>query len=258
MWSPDHYIRFRGERSRPFFDLVAQVDRARDGVAPRTVADLGCGTGDLTATLAERWPGAHVWGVDSSAEMVGAAARHRGPRLEISQDDLARWQTPAPLDVVVANASLQWVPAHDALLGRLAAALAPGGVLGFQVPANFDQPSHLLLERVRSSPRWAARIGACARAAIESPGTYLEILSRHGLLADVWETTYWHVLDGEDPVLRWTEGTALRPLLAELDETEATELRAEYGALVRQAYPQAAYGTPFPFRRLFAVARRSG
>jgi len=252
-------MQFRGERSRPFFDLLAQVERMPAPAKPRAVADLGCGAGDLTALLAERWPSARLWGVDSSAEMIVAAAKHAIPdRLTFVLGDLGHWTPPEPLDVLIANASLQWVPDHPALLERLTSALAPGGVLGFQVPGNFEQPSHLALEKLRSAPRWASRLEALPRAAIESPARYLARLAELGLTAEVWETTYWHVLKGEDPVLRWTTGTTLRPLLAALDEAARSELLAEYGALLREAYPPMPFvGTPFPFRRVFAVARRA-
>jgi trans-aconitate 2-methyltransferase len=139
MWNPAQYERFRDERKRPFFELIARVDAA----SASQVVDLGCGTGDLTLVLAERWPEARVTGVDSSEAMIAEATRRQVPdRVRFEQADLAEWAPSAPVDVIVSNAALQWLPDHATLLSRLVARLGPGGVIAFQIPANFDAPSH--------------------------------------------------------------------------------------------------------------------
>jgi trans-aconitate 2-methyltransferase len=155
MWNPDQYQRYAGERSRPFFDLMGRVRTTN----PRVIADLGCGPGNLTASLLERWPDARVWGVDSSAQMLQAARMLEKPgRLEFLQADLREWHTPESLDVLVSNAALQWVPDHQSLIPHLAGLIAPNGWLAVQMPGNFDAPSHTILHEVCSSPRWAARL----------------------------------------------------------------------------------------------------
>ena len=255
MWDPAVYQRYARERGRPFDDLVAQV-RAD---SPRAVVDLGCGPGDRTATLLQRWPGAVVTGVDSSAEMVAAAAGRAVPgRLGFVEADLRTWRPPQPVDVVLSNATLQWLPDHLDLLPALVDAVAPGGWLAFQVPANFASPSHTLLADLRLSPRWREQVGEGAdRAlAVHEPEVYLAALAGLGLAVDVWESTYLHLLEGEDAVLEWTRGTALRPVLAALDEGEQAAFLAEYGAALRAAYPREPHGTVLPFRRIFAVAQR--
>jgi len=257
MWDADVYQRYAGERARPFHDLVARV-RAEQ---PRQVVDLGCGPGDQTATLLERWPEATVTGVDSSPEMVAAAQAAAVPgRLSFVRGDLREWEPAAPVDVLVSNATLQWVPDHLDLLPRLVDALSGQGWLAFQVPGNFRAPSHALLAELRQSPRWRERVGQGAdRAlAVHEPEVYLEVLAQAGLAVDAWETTYLHVLPGPDAVLEWTRGTALRPVLAALDDGEQAEFLDTYGALLREAYPRRAYGTVLPFRRIFVVAHRSG
>jgi trans-aconitate 2-methyltransferase len=255
-WDPAQYARYADERSRPFRELVARV-RADE---PRRVVDLGCGSGELTASLLDRWPTARVIGVDSSADMVAAAAAHAvDGRLSFVQADAAAWQPEEPVDVVVSNALLQWMPGHLALLPDIAGWLTASGWLAFQVPDNFDAPSHTLLRDLRSSPRWRDRLGAGADrgAAVERPETYLRALQAAGLEVDVWQTTYLHVLVGTDPVLEWVKGTALRPVLSVLDEAEQREFLAEYGAQLRSAYPVSENGsTVFPFRRTFAVGHR--
>jgi trans-aconitate 2-methyltransferase len=256
-WDPQRYLRFAGERARPFADLLARVDAP----APRTVVDLGCGTGALTAGLAARWPTADVTGVDSSAQMLAAAERHAVPgRVRFVRDDVQRWQPAGPVDVLVSNAVLHWVPGHEGLLRRWAGLLAPGGWLAVQVPGNFRAPTHALLAEVCRSPRWADRLaGVSPRAdAVLEPAGYLAVLESAGLAADVWETTYLHVLTGADPVLGWVSSTVLRPVLARLDESDAAELTGSYAAALRAAYPPRADGTTvLPFRRVFAVGFRT-
>jgi len=196
-WDPRQYAAYADERGRPFFELVARVDVDE----PALVVDLGCGPDGLTATLLQRWPDAGVVGVDSSVDMIEAAAEHEVPgRLSFVHADIASWRPPGQVDVVVANAVLQWVPAHLELLPRIASWLRPGGALAFQVPDNFDQPSHTLLRDLRTSARWREALGADTdrSAEVERPETYLETLVGLGVRADVWQTTYMHVLNGED------------------------------------------------------------
>ncbi|HVS67569.1 MAG TPA: methyltransferase domain-containing protein [Mycobacteriales bacterium] len=259
-WDPGQYLRYADERSRPFFDLLAPVPAA----AASLVVDLGCGPGTLTRTLAQRWPDAEIVGVDSSEEMISRAASEAGfARLSYVCADLRSWlrtdsaDLGAP-DVVVANAVLQWVPGHLALIEPIASWLAPGGTFAFQVPANFDSPSHTVIRELRESPRWRDRVGARAdrQAGVESPETYLEALAAAGLEPDVWQTTYLHRLTGENPVLEWVKGTALRPVLTALagDEAESEAFLAECAEGLRDAYPAGADGTTvFPFRRTFAI-----
>ena len=167
---------------------------------------IWAGPGGLTATLLDRWPDAAVVGVDSSADMIEAAAEHAvAGRLSFVHADIASWQPQRPIDVVVANAVLQWVADHLELLPRIVSWLRPGGALAFQVPDNFDEPSHTLLRDLRTSARWREQLGADAdrSAGVEHPETYLETLAGLGLRADVWQTTYLHLLSGDDPVLEW-------------------------------------------------------
>ncbi|WP_327680123.1 methyltransferase domain-containing protein [Kitasatospora sp. NBC_00458] len=270
VWDPGQYLRFADERTRPLRDLLARVPALPDEPAP-TVLDIGCGPGNSTAVLRERWPGARITGIDNSAEMLAAARGGAGePTAEYLLADAADYDPAgAAPDLIVSNAALQWIgfdpehgPAdgHLGLLPRWAAALGPGGVIAFQVPGNFDSPSHLLLAGLRRSPRWREALGAdAARAGVHGPDDYLRVLADAGCTADVWETTYSTLLTGADPVLEWVKGTALRPVLGRLtDPADRAAFLAEYGALLREAYPAGPHGTVFPFRRIFAVAVRRG
>lgn len=264
MWDPQQYLRYAGERSRAFFDLVARVQAAD----PEYVADLGCGPGHLTAVLASRWPGAHVVGVDNSPEMISAARGWAGfpdqpadaePAKDLTFElgDVRDWQPGRPAGVLVSNAVLQWVPDHLDVIRRWPDMLAPGGWLAFQVPGNYDQPSHAVMLDLVNSPRWRPLLGAAElNRQSASPEVYLDLLARLGCVVDAWETTYLHVLPGDDPVVEWYRGTGLRPVLALLDPDQTEEFLAAYRARVAQAYPPAPYGTVLPFRRVFVVARR--
>jgi trans-aconitate 2-methyltransferase len=255
-WDPVRYLRFAGERARPFADLVARVAAE----SPATVVDLGCGEGALTASLAQRWPGARVTGVDASATMLAAAAAHAVPgRVEFTAGDVRDWQPRGPVDVLVSNAVLHWVPGHPDLLARWAGWLAPGGELAVQVPGNFAAPTHTLLADLCRSPRWAPRLAEAAPRpdAVLAPAGYYDLLTAAGLTTDAWETIYLHVLTGPDPVLAWVRSTQLRPLLALLGEDDGAEFTAAYAAALREAYPPRPDGTTLlPFRRVFAVGSR--
>jgi trans-aconitate 2-methyltransferase len=255
-WDPSLYLRYGDERSRPFVDLMARV-RAD---SPSVVVDLGCGEGALTASLAHRWPGAQVVGVDSSDTMLAAAATHAVPgRVTFAAGDVREWRPTGPVDVLVTNAVLQWVPGHERLLADWPSALAPGGWLAVQVPGNFGSPTHTLLGELCRSPRWAAQVGDVPRGtdAVLEPEGYYDVLTGAGLTADVWETTYLHVLTGPDPVLAWVRSTQLRPVLARLGTDDAAEFTASFAAALREAYPMRSDGTTLlPFRRIFAVGSR--
>lgn len=255
MWDPRQYGRYAEQRARPFFDLMARVG-AED---PRLVLDLGCGSGELTAALARRWPGAAVVGVDSSEAMI-ESARSRGPRdgqPAFVLGDVRDWEPPGPVDVLVSNAVLQWVPGQFGVLARWTRFLAAGGWIAVQLPGNFDQPGHVIMRELAASPRWRPLLaGVALNRQAADPADYLDLLAMAGCETDAWETTYLHVLTGDNPVLEWYKGSGLRPVIDALGAGLADQFVAEYGERIRQAYPPRPYGTVLPFRRVFAVARR--
>jgi trans-aconitate 2-methyltransferase len=250
-WDPAQYARFADHRSRPFFELVGRIG-ASD---PSRVVDLGCGSGELTVTLAQRWPSARVLGIDSSPEMIDRAPAGAG--VEFALGDAAGFDATGT-DVLVSNSMLQWVPDHLALLERWADQLGPGAWLAFQVPANFDAPSHRLMRELAESGEWRAPLDGVLRHAdaVAPPARYLDVLARRGLEVDAWQTVYEQILTGDDPVLEWVRGTGLRPVLAALDAEAAARFEAQYAARLREAYPAAPYGTVFGFARTFVVARK--
>lgn len=261
-WDPEQYARFADHRARPFVDLLSRVGAGR----PRLVVDLGCGNGPLTLSLARRWPDARVVGVDSSPQMLDAArSLDRERRVEWVEADLATWDLAslgAAADVVVTNATLQWLPQHLPLVGRWAGALVPGGWFAMQVPDNFGAPSHRLMRETAADHPARERLREpLRRAAVADIARYMEVLDRAGCDVDAWITEYQHVLDPlaeqENPVLEWVRGTGLRPVLETLtDPAERDAFLADYGSRLHTAYPRSAIGVVLPFRRLFAVGRR--
>lgn len=252
-WDPDRYLGYADERGRPFVELLARVPAE----APGTVVDLGCGPGTLTALLVERWPDARVTGVDSSPEMVARAQPADHLRFEVA--DLRDWARDAePVEVLVSNAALQWVPGHLDLLPALAGRVRPGGWFAFQVPGNFDQPSHVLRRELAAETPYDAHTRDVATPDAHDATTYLHALTALGCTVDAWETTYLHVLAGSDPVFAWISGTSLRPTLAALPEDLRPAFCDELKRRLRVAYPDDGHGVVLPFRRVFVVAQVAG
>jgi trans-aconitate 2-methyltransferase len=251
-WDPATYLEYADERGRPFVDLLARVPAQR----PTSVVDLGCGPGQLTRLLGHRWPEADVVGVDSSSQMIAAATAEG--RLRFVVGDLRTWKPPRPVDVLVSNATLQWVPGHLELLPTLLEQVAPGGWFAFQVPGNFGEPSHTLRQELAADPRFAPHLTGVATPAAHDPEDYLLRLLRLGCGVDAWETTYLHVLTGPDPVYRWVVGTGARPTLQALPDDLRAVFEAEFRGALRAAYPADEQGrVVLPFRRVFVVAQKA-
>jgi len=250
-WNPAQYLRYGSERLRPALDLIARIQID----SPETVYDLGCGTGTITGILKERWPDANVTGVDSSASML-----ERTTDVETGVNwqhaDLNDWQPGSPADVVYSNAALHWLDGHDQLFPRLMETVNPGGVLAVQMPENFSAPSHTSIADTVREGGWSERLAPFQREApVAEPSFYYDLISRLSSSIDMWETSYMHILEGENPVVEWTKGTMLRPLLDNLSEAEGVEFLKSYTEKVAKAYPYRADGkTVFPFKRLFIVA----
>jgi trans-aconitate 2-methyltransferase len=221
-------------------DLLARVRHPN----PRLIADLGCGPGNNTELIAQRWPEALVIGVDSSTNMIAAAREREQPgHLEFRQGDLTEWQPDEPLDIVLLNAVLQWLPNHTALLPRLAALLAPGGVLGFQMPGrvpggSLTVPPMEIARAMTSEPRWRDKLSeAYPDHDLLDPVGYITALGDLGLHAEAWETWYAYQLTGDGALVEYLSGSVLRPALAPLTTEEAQEFLAEYSRRVSLAHP---------------------
>ena len=253
-WDPDRYLTYADERGRPFVELMARVGAE----APASVVDLGCGPGNLTSLLRERWPDADISGLDSSREMI-EQARSAEPSITFEVADLRGWAAAGdPVDVLVSNATLQWVPDHLDLLPSLVGRVRPGGWLALQVPGNFEEPSHTIRRDLAAEASYAEHTRDVAVPSSHDPVVYLEALAGLGCTVDAWETTYLHVLTGPDPVFAWVSGTGARPTLQALPDDLRPAFEDEFRRRLRAAYPERDGRVVLPFRRVFAVAQVPG
>ena len=254
-WSARQYVAFEDERTRPARDLLAAIPT----VQARSVVDIGCGPGNSTELLVQRFSGATVSGLDSSADMI-AAARKRLPQLQFDVAHIDKWADVGPYDVIFANAVLQWLPDHAMLLPTLAGKLSPGGSLAIQMPDNLNEPSHRLMREVAAHGPWAAKLAGAAgqRTDMASASDYFSMLRPHCSRVDVWRTTYHHQLSGGAAgIVEWFKGSGLIPFLSPLSEEEQAQYLQQYLAAVAEAYPALPDGSVLlPFPRLFIVATR--
>jgi trans-aconitate 2-methyltransferase len=251
-WDPDRYLSFADERTRPFVDLLNRITGS-----PTSVVDLGCGPGHLSALIRARWPECTILGIDSSEQMIKrAVSDNSDPRVTYQHADIGEWCPEESFDLVISNATYQWLPGQLSILPRLTDRVRSGGTFAFQVPHNFDGANHRLLREVASRPPYAPHTAGVLQPRGVDAATYLRLLSRPGWQVDAWTTTYLHVLSGEDAVLRWISATGARPVLQALPRDLLARFEAEYGAELREAYPREEIGTVLPFERVFCVARR--
>jgi trans-aconitate 2-methyltransferase len=253
-WNPQQYLKFAAPRLRPAVDLLTRVTLE----SPRCIYDLGCGAGNVTRALVERWPAARVTGIDNSSDMLADAARVL-PAVRWMKQSLDQWHADEPADLIYSNAALHWLPHHEQLFPALIKSLKPGGVLAVQMPRNYAAPSHTLLTAVAGEPAWREQLEPLLHTppiATRTPAFYYDVLAPFAGDLDIWECEYLQPLRGADPVKEWTRGTAMIPYLELLDPTQREHFEAEYARRLRSAYPARADGvTLFPFRRLFIVLR---
>jgi trans-aconitate 2-methyltransferase len=255
-WSAAQYLKFESERTRPVRDLVQRIALAH----VETAADIGCGPGNSTEVLRERYPSARIEGVDSSTDMI-QAARKRLPDIVFDVADIRQWRPKEPLDVILANAVLQWIPGHETLVPALIAKLKPGGALAVQIPDNLEESSHRLMGEVASEGAWAAKLkdATAARTERHLADWYFRLLRAHAPHVDIWRTTYFHPLAGASAIVEWLKGTGLRPFLDLLEESERNAFLARYEGAIAKAYPAEPDGTVLlPFPRLFFIATQGG
>lgn len=252
-WSPEQYLQFAHERTRPALDLIGHIALAD----PKTIVDLGCGAGNVTRLLRSRWPDAQISAVDNSPAMIERAKSEQlALGVDWILDDIATWDFPAPPDLIFSNAALHWMDHHRELFPRLFSRLAPGGVLAVQMPNNFSAASHTLMLEVAKQGPWADKLAGLLRPTpVSWPGAYKQWLSADAKKVRVWETQYMQIFEGEDPVFEWIKGTSLAPLLGALDFAERGAFITAYKARLNDAYPQMSNGrVMYPMRRIFVVA----
>ena len=250
-WNAQLYRRFERERTRPARDLLAAVASE----APGKIVDLGCGPGNSTELLVERFSAADVLGIDSSDAML-ANARTRLPAHRFEPGDIATWQPASAPDLLFANASLHWVPQHAELIPRLFGLVAPGGALAFQVPDNRDEPSHRLMRETAAMGPWVDKLASAGeRVRVLAPAAYYDLLAPIASSVEVWRTVYHHRMDDAAAIVEWVRSTGLQPFLAPLADAERAAFLKAYEASIAKAYPVRSDGKRLLlFPRLFVVA----
>ncbi|HKO50372.1 MAG TPA: trans-aconitate 2-methyltransferase [Polyangiaceae bacterium] len=254
IWNPALYGRFEDERTRPARDLLASVALP----SAEQVVDLGCGPGNSTALLVQRFPSAAVLGIDTSEAML-KSARQRLPQCRFELSDVNSWHAKDPPDLIFANAVFQWAKAHDQLFPRLFSALAPSGELALQMPDNLNEPTHRLMREVASLGPWSKALGEAARlrSPIPPAHSYYDLLAPQARTIDIWRTTYHHPMASAADIVDWVRATGLRPFIDPLSDEQQAAFLAEYEQRIAEAYPIRADGKRLlAFPRLFIVARR--
>ena len=251
-WDPQRYEAFADARLRPLVDLLARIPDPESGWTPERIADLGCGSGNGTRLLAQRWPGANIVGVDNSREML-ETARSRGGSIDWQQAELGSWQPSLRFDLLFSNAALHWLDHHETQFPRLLDMLLPGGMLAVQMPRNFDAASHrAAFELAQEAPYREHLLASLRMRPVLEPPQYYALLAPRSAVLDVWETEYLQVLTGDNPVADWTRSTLMVPLLDALPQALRPPFEAEYRRRVPAAYAKSPDGTTlYPFKRLF-------
>ena len=252
-WDPQRYLLHVDHRLRPAMDLIMRIPEFN----PQYVVDLGCGPGRATALLRERWANAEIVGVDGSPEML-VEAREVCKNVTFIEAEIDEWEPEVEVDLVFSNATLHWLPEHGELLPELLSWVRPGGILAIQVPQTRHGNWRDVARTVARQGPWAVRLRALMGPGnVLTPRSYYRVLNGETSLLDIWETTYLHRLEGEDPVLSWTQGAGLRPFLDVLSPTEQEAFLQAYNKRLRMAYPPEQENvTLFPFRRVFLIAQR--
>jgi trans-aconitate 2-methyltransferase len=252
-WNARQYLKFEDERTRPPRDLLAQVPLQR----PQLVVDLGCGPGNSTELLVERFPQTEVIGLDASPDML-RKARERLPQCRFVEADIATWTPEERTDLLFANAALQWVPDHPRVLRRLLEGLPAGGVLAVQMPDNTNEPANMLQREVAASGAWAAKLKtAVPRGDMLLPDAYYDLLRPLSTHFDIWHTVYNHAMADPQAIVEWFKGSSLQPYLSLLDAGMREQFLAAYTGKIAEAYqPRVDGKVLLKFPRLFIVAVR--
>lgn len=259
-WDANLYLKFADARMRPALDLMGRLDAANSVRPGHAIYDLGCGAGNISRILAERFPQASVIGIDSSEQMLAKAREQTvDKRVTFARGDLAHFKPDTPPSILYSNAAYHWLPNHMDLFPGLLQLLPSGGQLAIQIPRNHEAPSHMLMYKAAQAGPWRDKLAHVKGiATVGDPARYFDVLKPYASELEVWESIYQQVLTGKDPVAQYTSSTGLRPFLEALDEKERKDFYETYARMIAEAYPTRADGiTLFPFRRLFIVARRA-
>ncbi len=251
-WNATTYLQFKNERTRPAVNLACRIPLDD----PKTVLDIGCGPGNSTAVLRERFPNAKIIGIDNAPDMI-EKAKESYPEMSFLCIDADEYIATVgeKFDVVFSNACMQWLPDHKALLPKWMGLVKKGGVLAVQMPNNYGEPIHQIIEAITTSEKWQPHFRIMREKNILSVAEYYDSLAENAVHVDLWETAYYHTLSTQQDLLEWYRGTGLRPYLDQLSDDAKTDFEDDFLAAVKEAYSLQTDGSIlFRFPRLFFVA----
>ena len=253
-WNPELYLKFGKERTQPSIDLVSRIDKSN----PESIVDIGCGPGNSTQILVSRWPSASVTGIDNSPAMI-EKAKTDYPSQEWLLSDAGRDALPGKFDIIFSNATIQWIPDHDALLKKFHEALNNGGLIAVQIPLFWDMAIGKAIANTANDSRWAnVTKGATNQFIIHDHIWYYDQLSLLYSSTEMWTTSYMHVMDSHKAILEMIRSTGLKPYFERLEsEKDRKAFEAMVLDTVKHDYPQQQNGKVlFPFERLFFIANK--
>ncbi len=253
-WNPEQYLKYKSERTQPSIDLVSRIKIEN----PKNIIDIGCGPGNSTQILHQRWPSAEIVGLDHSEEMI-KKAREDYPEQKWLAADVSSFKSNIFYDIVFSNAVLHWIPHHEILVPNLFKLVRNRGAMAVQVPANHESPLHKALLSVSSGEKWHRYTKGCEKMLHHHPAEYYyQLLTPIASKIELWETTYYHILPSHQGLIEWGKGTAMKPYLDRLpDDSKKNRFEKEVLAGCKKAYKRQKDGSiVFRFNRLFFIAYR--
>ncbi len=254
-WNPDLYMQFRSERTQPSIDLIAKINP----VNPKSIIDIGCGPGNSTQVLANRWPKARITGLDSSPAMIKKAEQNY-PNQEWIVADALTYDSKIKYDIVFSNAAIQWIPNHEDLLKKFYRLLSDNGLIAIQIPLFWDMPLGNIIDESAKDNRWKEQMeGIADLFTIHNYSFYYDHLSSLFNSIDIWETHYFHILDSHIAILEMMRSTGLRPYLDKLEnDSDINQFEKKVLMGIESVYPKQKNGNVLlPFKRLFFIGYKS-
>ncbi|MDD5457043.1 MAG: methyltransferase domain-containing protein [Candidatus Margulisbacteria bacterium] len=252
-WDPEHYLKFKNERTQPSIDLVSRIDIAYE---PGHIADIGCGPGNSSQVLSLRWPGAELVGVDNSPAMI-AKAKKEYPANTWVLSEAMNFAPDIKFDIIFSNATIQWIPRHKKLFAKLITMLSEKGVIAIQIPKFQDMLLGRIIRQVSQKKEWKKETAGCEDLfTCHDYHFYYNLLSADMQRIDMWETDYLHVMPGHSAIVDWIKSTGLKPYLDRIpDEKRKNIFEREILKEIKKYYPVQKDGRVlFPFKRLFFIA----
>jgi len=250
-WNPDLYLKFKNERTQPSIDLISKINIS---FRPKSILDIGCGPGNSSQALLQRWPGAKLTGIDSSPNMIDKAKKSYPDNIWIVAD-ASKYTSDTKYDIVFSNATIQWIPNHENLFKNFLNMTNDGGVLAVSVPRFDEMPISKILNKVAGNEKWKTATKGCAETFTRYDYQfYYNLISPDYQTVEMWQTDYIHVLESQPAIIEWISSTGMKPYLDRLNEKEKTQFEDEVLSEVKHYYPVQNNGKVlFPFKRLFMI-----